>query len=559
MKTSEQTGMASASSTKATAGGSRADIEKWDVEDNAFWESTGKRIAYRNLWISVPALLCGFAVWGMWGIITVQMLNLGFPFSQADLFTLTAIAGIAGATMRIPASFLIRLAGGRNTIFLTTAMLLAPAIGTGIALQHKDWPLWVFQLMALWSGVGGGNFASSMSNISTFFPKRLQGTALGINAGIGNFGVTTMQVVIPLVMTMGIFGSFSWGGEAMTLMKDSGWIFGKIAAGTPTYIQNAGFAWVLTLIPLSVLCWVGMNNLKTVSPDTGHPIVAFAKVTWLYTLAFVPSILGLYLYLPKPTGLGLISMWVAIPLDVVTALLVMRLTAFGTMKDNIDKQFAIFRNKHTWSMTALYIVTFGSFIGFSMALPLSITVIFGVSHVPDAAGVMQHTLKNPNAPSAFTYAWIGPFVGALIRPVGGWISDKVGGSIVTQIISAIMVVASTAVGYVMLLAYKSPAPEQYFLLFMVLFVLLFAATGIGNGSTFRTIGVIFDRTQAGPVLGWTSAIAAYGAFIAPVVIGGQIKAGTPEIAMYGFAIFYALCLILNWWFYLRADAYVKNP
>lgn len=199
MSSEEQTGIAGAT----TVGGSRADIEKWDVEDNAFWETKGKRIAYRNLAISVPALLCAFAVWGMWGIITVQMHNLGFPFIQAELFTLTAIAGIAGATMRIPASFFIRLAGGRNTIFLTTAMLLSPAIGTGIALQHPEWPLWVFQLMALWSGVGGGNFASSMSNINTFFPKRLQGTALGINAGVGNFGVTTMQVVIPLVMTVG--------------------------------------------------------------------------------------------------------------------------------------------------------------------------------------------------------------------------------------------------------------------------------------------------------------------------------------------------------------------
>ena len=549
-----------ASSNSAAAAlnaGSRADIADWRPEDNEFWESTGKKVAYRNLALSVPALLCGFAVWGMWGIITVQMLNLGFPFTQPELFTLTAIAGIAGATMRIPASFLIRVAGGRNTIFLTTAMLLAPAIGTGIVLQHKDWPLWAFQLMALWSGVGGGNFASSMSNISTFFPKRLQGTALGINAGIGNFGVTTMQIVIPLVMTMGLFGSF--GGESMTLVKDSGWIFGKIAAGTPTWIQNAGFAWVLSLVPLSVLCWWGMNNLKTVTPDAGNPIAAFAKITWLYTLAFIPSILGLYLYLPKPTGLGLISMWVAIPLDVIAALLVMKLAAFGPMKEGVAKQFKIFRDKHTWSLTLLYIVTFGSFIGFSMALPLSISVIFGISHVPDAAGVMQHTLKNPNAPSALTFAWIGPFVGALIRPVGGWISDKVGGSIVTQIISAIMVVASVAVGYVMLQAYNSAKPEEYFLAFMLLFVLLFAASGIGNGSTFRTIGVIFDRTQAGPVLGWTSAIAAYGAFVAPIVIGNQIKAGTPQYAMYGFAVFYALCLILNWWFYLRTNAYVKNP
>jgi NNP family nitrate/nitrite transporter-like MFS transporter len=537
--------------------GARADIDDWRPEDEAFWNSTGKKIAYRNLFISIPALLCGFAVWGMWGIITVQMLNLGFPFTQAELFTLTAIAGISGATMRIPASFLIRLAGGRNTIFLTTAMLLAPAIGTGIVLQHPDWPLWTFQLMALWSGVGGGNFASSMSNISTFFPKRLQGTALGLNAGLGNFGVTTMQIVIPLVMTLPLLGALS--GEPMTLVKDSGWILGKIAAGTPTWIQNAGFAWVLSLVPLAIIAWFGMNNLRTVSPATGNPIVAFAKITYLYTLAFVPAILGLYLYLPKPTGLGLISMWVAIPLDVVSALLIMRLAAFGPMKEGIQKQFAIFRNKHTWSMTVLYIVTFGSFIGFSMALPLSITVIFGFQHVPDASGVMTHTLKNPNAPSALTWAWIGPFVGAAIRPLGGWISDKIGGAIVTQAISAVMVVASVAVGYVMLLAYNSPQPEQYFVLFMVLFIVLFAASGIGNGSTFRSIGVIFDRTQAGPVLGWTSAIAAYGAFVAPVVIGQEIKAGTPQVAFYGFAVFYALCLILNWWFYLRRNAYVKNP
>jgi MFS transporter, NNP family, nitrate/nitrite transporter len=537
--------------------GGGADIDDWRPEDVRFWETTGKRVAYRNLWLSVPALLCGFAVWGMWGIITVQMLNLGFPFTQAELFTLTAIAGIAGATMRIPASFLIRLAGGRNTIFLTTAMLLAPAIGTGIVLQHKDWPLWAFQLMALWSGVGGGNFASSMSNINTFFPKRLQGTALGINAGIGNFGVTTMQVVIPLVMTAGLLGSF--GGEPMTLIKDSGWIMGKIPAGTPTWIQNAGFAWVISLVPLSILCWFGMNNLKTVSPDAGNPLFAFAKITWLYTLAFIPSVFGLYLYLPKPTGLGLISMWVAIPLDVIAALLVMRLTAFGTMKENIDKQFAIFRDKHTWALTALYIVTFGSFIGFSMALPLAMKVIFGASHVRDAAGVMRHTLANPNAPAVLAYAWIGPFVGAAVRPVGGWISDKVGGSIVTQIISVVMVAASVAVGYVMMQAYGSATPEQYFPAFLGLFVVLFAASGIGNGSTFRTIGVIFDRQQAGPVLGWTSAIAAYGAFVAPIVIGNQITAGTPQYAMYGFAVFYAVCLVLNWWFYLRAGAYVKNP
>ncbi|MDR2219679.1 MAG: antiporter [Methylobacillus sp.] len=533
------------------------DIKEWNIENEAFWESTGKHVAYRNLWISIPCLLCGFAVWMMWGIITVQMSNLGFPFSTEELFTLTAIAGLAGATMRIPSSFFIRLAGGRNTIFLTTFMLVTPAIGTGIALQHPDWPLWVFQLMALWSGVGGGNFASSMSNISTFFPKRLQGTALGLNAGLGNFGVTTMQILIPLAMTVGIFGAL--GGDSMVLAKDSGWILGKITAGTPTFIQNAGYVWLLFLVPLAVIAWFRMNNLNSISPDTGGTVVAFLKITWLYTLGFVPTVIGLYLYLPAPTGLGVLNMWVAIVLIMVSTVFLMKIAAFGTMKDGVERQFEIFKNKHTWSMTILYVLTFGSFIGFSMALPLSITVIFGNQHIYDAVAQNWTHIKNPSAPSALTYAWIGPFVGALIRPVGGWISDRVGGSIVTQMISAIMVLASAYAGFIMMEAYQSATPEVYFTQFLVTFVILFAASGIGNGSTFRTIGVIFDRVQAGPVLGWTSAVAAYGSFIAPEVIKGQVKADSPEFAMYGFAVFYALCLVLNWWFYLRPGAEIRNP
>jgi len=535
---------------------SSVDIVDWRPEDPAFWESTGKRIANRNLWISVPSLLNGFAVWLMWGIITVQMLNLGFPFTQAQLFTLTSIAGLAGATLRIPASFFIRIAGGRNTIFLTTALLMIPALGTGIALQDKTTPLWMFQFLALLSGIGGGNFACSMSNINTFFPKNQQGLALGINAGLGNFGVTTMQVVIPLVMTAAIFGAL--GGDPMTLVKPSGTLIGKIDAGTPTYIQNAGFVWLLLLVPLAFAGWFGMNNLLPISPHIGSTAAALGRILLLYGVALVTSAIGLYLYLPAPTGIGVLNMWIALPLIIVATLFAMKLVAFGDMKANLQRQFAIFNDKHTWAMTALYIVTFGSFIGFSMALPLAITVIFGFSHVQGADGAWQH-LPNPNAPSALTFAWIGPFVGALIRPVGGWISDKVGGSIVTQVISVAMVIASAAVGYVMMLAYGSKTPEQYFFVFIVLFIVIFAASGIGNGSTFRTIGIIYNREQAGPVLGWTSAVAAYGAFVAPLVIGTQVRAGTPQYAMYGFAVFYAACLLINWWFYLRKDAYVKNP
>lgn len=526
------------------------DIHEWDVENDALWESEGKRIANRNLWISIPSLLMGFAVWLMWGMIAAQMLNLGFPFSETQLFTLAAIAGLTGATLRIPASFMIRIAGGRNTIVLTTALLMLPALGAGIALQSKETPLWVFQALAFLSGIGGGNFASSMSNISNFFPKRQQGLALGLNAGLGNFGVTTMQILIPLAMTAGILGAVA--GEPMVLERSSGTLIGRIEAGTETWIQNAGFIWLVFLVPLAFIGWWGMNNLRTVTPDPGPAPVAFAKILGLYGLGFVTAAVGLYLYLPDPVGLGFLSMWIALPLVIVLTLGLMRAMP-GTIGQGIKHQYRIFRDRHTWSMTVLYIATFGSFIGFSAALPLSIEVLFGKMMVEG------ERVANPDGPSSLTYAWMGPFIGALIRPVGGWLSDKLGGSIITQVISIVMVLASIGAGYVMMLAYGSSSPQDYFFIFLVLFLIIFAACGIGNGSTFRTIGVIFNQEQKGPVLGWTSAVAAYGAFIAPRVMGDQIEAGNPELAMYGFAIFYAICLVINWWFYLRPNAYIKNP
>ena len=273
-----------------------SDINKWDVEDPKFWEEEGKKIAYRNLWISIPSLLTGFAVWLYWGIITVQMLNLGFPFAKSELFTLMAIAGLTGATLRIPSSFFIRLCGGRNTIVFTTSLLMIPAIGAGIALQDQTTPLWVFQLLALLSGFGGGNFASSMSNISFFFPKKQQGLALGLNAGLGNFGVTTMQILVPLVMTFGIFG-----GESMILQSTSGTLIGKIPAGTETWIQNAGFVWALFLVPLAFIGWFRMNNLKAshVSPDLGSPIGAIAKIVMMLAIGFSTALFGLWLLLPE--------------------------------------------------------------------------------------------------------------------------------------------------------------------------------------------------------------------------------------------------------------------
>jgi NNP family nitrate/nitrite transporter-like MFS transporter len=531
------------------------DIRNWKPDDEAFWASTGKAIANRNLWISIPSLLCGFAVWGYWAIITVQMLNLGFPFAQSELFTLTAIAGLTGATLRIPSTFFVRIAGGRNTIFFTTALLMIPAALTGIALQNPDTPLWWFQVLAFLSGIGGGNFASSMSNISFFFPKKIQGYALGMNAGLGNFGVTTMQILIPLAMTIGIVG------DPLILATSSGTLIGKIPAGSETYIHNAGYIWLIFLVPLAFLGWFGMNNIRDehVSPDIPNPIGAFSIITGMLLVGFVCAAFGLWLMLPeKVGGSGFeVSKWIVLPIVIALTVLCLKMIP-GAVGKNLTRQYRIFGNKHTWAMTVIYTMTFGSFIGYSAALALTIKVVFGFQHLM-VDGAMTHTTVNANGPSALMFAWMGPFIGALIRPVGGMMADKLGGARVTQWISIVMVICALGVAYFIQAAYASATPEQYFLPFMALFLILFAATGIGNGSTFRTIAVAFDKEQAGPVLGWTSAVAAYGAFIIPQIFGEQMKAGSPEYALYGFAIFYAVCIAINWWFYLRPNAYIQNP
>jgi NNP family nitrate/nitrite transporter-like MFS transporter len=526
------------------------------VEDPDFWESKGKKVANRNLWISIPSLLCGFAVWLYWGIITVQMDNLGFPIPKEELFTLTAIAGLTGATLRIPSSFFIRIAGGRNTIFFTTALLMIPAIGTGLALQSKETPLWVFQILAFLSGIGGGNFASSMSNISFFFPKKKQGLALGLNAGLGNAGVTTMQILVPLFMTIGVFG-----GAPMILENGSGTLIGKIPAGSETFIHNAGYVWLLFLIPLAFAGWFGMDNIRTegVSPNIGSPLSAFGKITGMLLIGFFTAAVGLYIILPAPVGLGTPD-WVKWPVIagiLFTTVMLLKLIP-GEIKPNLQRQFKIFSNKHTWIMSLIYTMTFGSFIGFSAGFALAIKVIFGYQHIM-VDGVMTHDTANPAGPSALMYAWMGPFIGALIRPVGGWIADKVGGALVTGIVAVVMIASSLGVAYYMQLAYASQTPQEFFMPFLLLFLLLFAATGIGNGSTFRTIAQVFNTEQAGPVLGWTSAVAAYGAFIIPKVFGEQIKATTPENALYAFAVFYAVCLVVNWWYYLGPKAEYRNP
>jgi|TARA_B100000959_G_scaffold261111_1_gene298330 NNP family nitrate/nitrite transporter-like MFS transporter len=535
----------------------------WDPDDEQFWVEKGRSVAMRNLLVSIPNLLCGFAVWLYWGMVAkfIQRLHFAdetlFDFTfmndgnsyggdayRALLFTLPAVAGLAGATLRVPNSFMIAICGGRNVKFMTTTLLMLPAIGAGIALQNPNTSFLVFIILAALAGVGGGAFASSMSNISFFFPKKMQGLSLGLNAGIGNLGVSLMQFLLPWIITFGAFGGF--GGDGYQIPGPGGGV-------VSIWVQNAGLVWIPILVFFGVAAFFFMDNLP--QHKCGSTPVAIAKYLWLTALGFVGAAVGIVLLLVPWGGFPvLIKIFILIAVAVIITLAAMRYLTPQETKENLVHQFSIFQDRHTWIMTWLYTMTFGSFIGYANAFPKLIDDVFGVIRVDSSGNALAESILNPNAPPSSSYIWIGAGVGALIRPVGGWLSDKLGGARVTHWDTIVMVGATIGAGWYVSLASHSPNPEQYFMPFLLLFILLFATTGIGNGSTFRMVPMIFSKEMAGPVLGWISAIAAYGAFLIPKIFATQIAAGTPEYALYGFAVYYLSCLVVNWWFYARKGA-----
>ncbi len=536
-------------------------LEHWDAEDEAFWTQTGKRIASRNLWVSIPNLLCGFSVWLYWGMVAkfVQKAHFAntdlFSFTawndgetlggddyRALLFTLPAVAGLVGATLRIPNSFMIAICGGRNVKFMTTLLLILPALGAGIALKNPNTSFLVLVVLAALSGVGGGAFASSMSNISFFYPKRMQGLALGLNAGLGNLGVSVMQFLLPWIITFGAFGD--WGGAPYQVGVEQVWI------------QNAGLVWTPVLGVCAILAFLLMNNMPQHEP--GSTLAGVGRYLWLTVLGFAGGGVGVWLLITPWGGFPeLLKVFIILVAAVLVTLFLMKRVTSKETRKSLDPQFAIFKNKHNWVMTWLYTMTFGSFIGYANAFPKLIDDVFGVIRVGADGGLLAEGIVNPNAPVSSSYIWIGAGVGALIRPVGGWLSDKLGGARVTHWDTLVMIAATIGAGWYVSQASQSVNPERHFMPFLLLFVLLFATTGIGNGSTFRMIPMIFEKEQAGPVLGWTSAIAAYGAYLIPKIFATQIKAGTPQYALYGFAGYYATCLAVNWWFYARKNAEVS--
>ena len=450
----------------------------WTPEDKEFWRTQGRAIAATNLWISVPALFLAFAVWQLWSVAAVNLNALGFRFTTNQLFWLAAAPALSGATLRIFYSFMVPVFGGRRWTAISTASLLIPAIGIGIVIQDTSTTYPTFLALALLCGLGGGNFSSSMANINFFFPKERKGSALVVNAGLGNLGVSVVQFLSPMVIALGIFGIF--GGDPQTIVAKDG-------NTSQVWAQNAAFIWVPWIALLSVLAWFFMHDI-------------------------------------------------------------------ADAQSSFADQAVIFKRKHNWLMCLLYLGTFGSFIGYAAGFPLLIK--------------SQFTDVNP-----LQFAWLGPLVGAVIRPFGGWLSDKLGGARVTL---WNFVVMALAVGGVLYFLPSGPTGGS-FAGFFVMFLVLFLTTGIGNGSTFRMIPVIFmterqreaagkgasaqekaikdGNREAAAVLGFSAAVGAYGGFFIPKSYGTSISmTGGPEGALYLFIVFYLVCIVATWWYYARKNA-----
>lgn len=256
-------------------------LTRWEPENSAFWQQEGRAVARRNLWISIPALLLAFAIWQVWSVAVVNLPNIGFKYTPNQLFWLAAVPALSGATLRIFYSFMVPIFGGRLWTTLTTASLLIPAIGLGLAVQNPNTSYVTMMMLALLCGFGGGNFSSSMANISFFFPKSEKGTALGLNAGLGNLGVSVVQFVVPLIITMGVFGAV--GGDSQI------WVKGEQTR--QIWLQNAGFVWVPFIIVSSLAAWFGMNDIASAKASFADQAVIFSRkhnwlMCWLYLGTF---------------------------------------------------------------------------------------------------------------------------------------------------------------------------------------------------------------------------------------------------------------------------------
>jgi NNP family nitrate/nitrite transporter-like MFS transporter len=432
-------------------------IDHWQPEDADFWKRTGARVARRNLIWSIAAEHIGFSVWLLWSAVVIYLPAAGFDFTINQLFWLVALPNLVGATLRFPYTFAVPRFGGRNWTVVSALLLLIPLSLLTFCVTRPGTPYWMFLVAAASAGLGGGNFASSMANISFFYPERRKGFALGLNAAGGNIGVSSVQLFVPAIVGIGVVGS---------------------ASGL--HLENIALLWVPLALAAAAGAYFFMDNLTE---------------------------------------------------------------ARSSFRD----QLAVARQRQTWVMALLYVGTFGSFIGYSSALPLLMKTQFPAVH-----GVY--------------FAFLGALVGSAFRPVGGWLADRLGGARIT---AAVFLAMTAGVGGVIW-----SVGHHAFGPFIASFLVLFVLTGLGNGSTYRMIPAIYRtlaeadsdpaasvnaRRQTAAALGFISAVGAYGGFLVPRALGMSVSnTGGISAALVGFVAFYAICLTVTWWCYLRRTVLVSR-
>jgi MFS transporter, NNP family, nitrate/nitrite transporter len=466
-------------------------IDDWRPEETEFWESTGRKVARRNLIWSIFAEHLGFSVWLIWSVSSAFLVAQGFSFTPQQLFFLVAIPNLVGSLLRVPYTLAVGSFGGRNWTMISAGLLLVPTLGFAYAVTNPSTPYWAFCLIAATAGFGGGNFSSSMANINFFYPASKKGAALGLNAAGGNIGVSLIQFFLPLIV----------GGAA---------IFGLVkAADGGIHLERAAWVYAGLAVVATVAAYFLMDNLGTARTDT-------------------------------------------------------------------KSQLSVLKNKQTWVMSFLYIGTFGSFIGYSAAMPLLIKLNFWV---PDPAPLGTGIY--------FAYfAFLGALVGSVTRPLGGWLADKYGGAKVTMGAFVGIIVFTLAVLWTLMQLTPNPDQsaaiatdnESWFPVFLGFFLLVFAATGIGNGSTYKMIPAIF-RTEAerattpgtkeraaalltatkksSAAIGIIGAAGALGGFLIPITFSSPWVTDPMEATKTAFTIFtvfYFVCAITTWAVYLRRPA-----
>lgn len=448
-------------------------LEAWDPENEATWDS---RLAWKTLWITTFCLTLGFIAWFLPSAIIPKLNQLGYTFTQGQLYWMAAMPGLSAGLFRMVWMVLPPILGTRKLVSLTTLLFIASTLGWGVRVLEPTAPYWELMVLAFLAGIGGGAFAGFMPSSSYFFPKKKQGTILGLQGGLGNFGVSIVQLSTPYLIGISALAVF---GGSQTLKFP----------GVPDQVvhyQNAAFTWIPLMLIGAALAWTMLKSVP--------------------------------------------------------------------IKANIKQQFDIFKNRDTWFMTILYIMTFGTFSGLSAQFALLVINLYGSGNPGIVSGkglAAQVLIEGYHVPDPVKFVFLGPLVGASARVLFAPLTDRMGGAVWT-VISGIGLVASITATIPALTPDLTSAAtlDRGFTHFLWGMLAIFLFAGIGNASTTKQMPMIFEKRQAGGVIGWTAAVGAFGPFL--FGIGLNFLGAVP---FYWIGVAWAvMCVALAWWRYARKGA-----